>query len=120
MLKTKSVYEPESEEDGLRVLVTRYWPRGVKKEACGRWVRHLGPEPELIRLWKSEKIKWQEFKRRYLAEFNSVDKTAVLNELKEVVKAAKGHVTLLCACSDEAHCHRILLKGLLEKKTTRK
>ncbi|MBP6161273.1 MAG: DUF488 family protein, partial [Vitreoscilla sp.] len=29
----KRAYEPPAPEDGVRVLIDRLWPRGVKKEA---------------------------------------------------------------------------------------
>jgi uncharacterized protein YeaO (DUF488 family) len=31
-LKLKRIYEAPSEEDGLRILVDRLWPRGLSKE----------------------------------------------------------------------------------------
>jgi DNA-3-methyladenine glycosylase len=31
MLKLKRAYEPASEDDGLRVMVERLWPRGASK-----------------------------------------------------------------------------------------
>lgn len=31
MIKTKSIYDPKEENDGIRILITRYWPRGIKK-----------------------------------------------------------------------------------------
>ena len=32
MIRTKSIYDPKEENDGIRILITRYWPRGIKKE----------------------------------------------------------------------------------------
>jgi len=44
MVKTESVYDPVEGTDGHRILVTRFWPRGIskarlsaaKREGCGR------------------------------------------------------------------------------------
>jgi len=117
LVKTKSIYDPVSAGDGLRVLVTRYWPRGVKKDRCERWLKDLAPAPSLIKLWKSGAISWEEFKKKYLQEYGFQEKRALLKELKALVKETKGmDVTLLCMCRDEAHCHRAVLKDLLEKK----
>jgi uncharacterized protein YeaO (DUF488 family) len=113
MLKTKSVYEPRGADDGLRLLVTRYWPRGVPKGAVDRWLKELGTAPELIKLWKAGKIEWEGFRESYIAEFSDPVKSGALSELAEIVKGA-GTVTLLCACKDEARCHRGILKGMLE------
>ncbi|MFQ5441922.1 MAG: DUF488 domain-containing protein [Thermodesulfobacteriota bacterium] len=117
MIKTKCIYDPASVGDGLRVLVTRYWPRGIKKEKCDRWLKELAPAPSLIKLWKSGAISWDEFKKKYLDEYASQAKLALLKELETLNKAAKGvDLTLLCMCRDEVRCHRAVLKDLLEKK----
>ncbi len=63
MIKTKSIYEQASVNDGLRVLVMRYWPRGIRKEACGLWLKALGPSAGLIREWKDEAIDWAQFRK---------------------------------------------------------
>jgi len=111
LLKTKSIYEPGSPNDGLKVLVTRYWPRGIKKERVDLWVRELGPSERLIKDWKAGKITWQEFKRRYIAEFGLKEKQKSLEQLKETLKDKDA--TLLCICEEENRCHRGILKELL-------
>ena len=110
-VKTKRVYEKREPDDGYRMLVMRYWPRGVSKDKVDAWEKELGTEPDLIKLWKADAISWSEFAQRY--------KRAVAGQ-KERIKAlaqraAKGTVTLLCSCPDERRCHRILLKELIEK-----
>ncbi len=113
MIKTGCIYDPVAKDDGLRVLVTRYWPRGVKKERQDRWFRDLGPAPELIKAWKAGELPWGEFKKRYLAEFKAAEKKELLAELEEIVRGARGNVTLLCTCHEEHRCHRSLLKDKL-------
>ena len=113
MIKTKRIYEPNDKNDGLRVLVTRYWPRGIKKESVDRWIRQLGPSEKLIKVWKSGKITWGEFKRRYLGEYKCTAKQRLLKDLKNSIKGKD--TTLLCICEDENRCHRVILKELLER-----
>ncbi|TRM86355.1 DUF488 domain-containing protein, partial [Sulfolobus sp. A20-N-G8] len=31
MIKVKRVYEKQEKDDGIRILVDRLWPRGIKK-----------------------------------------------------------------------------------------
>jgi len=45
----KSIYDPKSKNDGLRVLITQYWSRGVKKEMVNVWFKQLGTSNELIK-----------------------------------------------------------------------
>lgn len=113
MVKTGSVYSPEREDDGFRLLVTRYWPRGVKKERVDKWIRGLGPSVELIKDWKAGAISWSEFQKRYRAEFKDPEKKELFEELKETVSKEKA-VKLLCTCKEEEqHCHRHLLSAML-------
>ncbi len=115
MIRIKSIYDPVSKDDGVRVLVTRYWPRGVRKEKAGCWLKELGTEPQLIKVWKAGKIGWEEFEKRYRAEYKSEEKKKGFEELKGIIKGADGrNVTLLCACRDDEHCHREILKDMLE------
>ena len=113
MVKTKSVYEPRGADDGLCLLVTRYWPRGVSKDAVDRWFKELGTPPELIKLWKAGNIPWEGFRESYIAGLSTEAKSVAFSELAEIVKGA-GTVTLLCVCKDEARCHRGILKEMLE------
>lgn len=112
MVRTGSVYSPAREDDGLRLLVTRYWPRGVRKERVDRWIKGLGPSPELIKDWKSENISWAEFQKKYRAEFKDPEKKKLFDEMKEI--ASKEDVTLLCTCrEEEKQCHRHLLSAMM-------
>ena len=114
IVKTGSVYSPVGVDDGLKVLVTRYWPRGVRKGRVDLWLKGLGPAPGLIKEWKAGSIGWDEFKRRYAAEFKEPEKKRLFEELFETVRSAKTGVTLLCACrADEPMCHRAILSSML-------
>ncbi len=113
MVRTGSVYSPIKEDDGLRLLVTRYWPRGVKKERVDQWIRGLGPSAPLIKDWKSGAISWSEFEKRYRAEFKDPEKKRLFDELKETARA-EAAVVLLCTCKEEERrCHRHLLSAML-------
>ncbi len=114
MIKTKSVYSPAVEGDGKRVLVSRYWPRGVKKEAVDRWIKGLGPSPALIKAWKTGEITWPEFGKRYAGERGSEEWKTAFEELKAFLSGLKGKdATLLCTCREGEHCHREIIKELL-------
>ena len=111
--KTKSVYDRVDELDGERILVTRYWPRPYKKKdlQMREWLRELGPSPDLLRDWKLG-ISWQEYKRRYRKEIGEQQ-----GKIEELAKRAKGRtITLLCfEAESDPHCHRHLLKEMIER-----
>jgi uncharacterized protein YeaO (DUF488 family) len=109
----KSIYDPKSSDDGLRVLVMRYWPRGVKKEKVDVWFKDLGTSAELIKAWKSGKLTWTQFRNRYIAELKDARKQTIIQELAKRSRTEK--VTLLCGCHDANRCHRAILKQHIER-----
>jgi uncharacterized protein YeaO (DUF488 family) len=50
--KTRRVYERPDEEDGMRILVDRLWPRGLTKAKASAdlWLKDIAPSTEL-RKW---------------------------------------------------------------------
>jgi len=113
MLKTKRVYESATKSDGVRFLVERLWPRGIKKEELKMkaWLKDAAPSPELRKWFAHDPDKWPEFKKRYRAELRSNSET-----WKPILEAAKrGDVTLLYSARDTEHNSALLLKAYLEK-----
>ena len=49
MLKTKSVYSPVTENDGLRILATRFRGRGMATNLYDVWMPSLGPSEQLLK-----------------------------------------------------------------------
>ena len=45
------VYDDVQPGEGLRVLVDRLWPRGIRKEdpRVGRWLKDVAPSPGPVR-----------------------------------------------------------------------
>ncbi len=114
-VNVKSVYDLPKSGGGLKILVTTYWPRGIKKEKIDRWEKELGTPPDLIKKWKGGSINWAAFSKEYVAAMKKEkEKIAELAEL-----AGKQDITLVCTCRDDNRCHRILLKKLIEKKIRR-
>ena len=109
--------------DGLRLLICRYRPRGVRKEdeTWDEWDPDLGPSRELhaaVYGKKGPPISWDEYRKRYLAEMAS-HRPRIL-ELSARVRAGET-ITLLCssACDDDERCHRSLLRELIERAVAR-
>ena len=127
-VRTKRWNDPAEADDGFRLLVCRYRPRGVRKdgEPWDAWMEDLGPSRPLhAAYWgKSggEPIGWPEYQRRYLAEMMqpSGRGAAMLSALATRVAAGEP-LTLLCssACTDPARCHRTLLAALVERAAKR-
>ena len=112
MIRLKRVYEPREEADGLRVLVMRRWPRGIRKDRIDLWLRELGADLALLRDWKAGRVTWPERRQRYLDGLRMPEAATQLDALRDLARGAT--VTLICACKDESECHRRLLKAVLE------
>jgi uncharacterized protein YeaO (DUF488 family) len=120
-IRTRRWNDKKKRGDGLRLLICRYRPRALPKseETWDLWWKHLGPSKELHAAFygkdDQDPLGWDEYSKRYLEEMK--DQQESIDLLAEKVAAGKT-VTLLCssACEDEAHCHRTLLKGLIEER----
>jgi len=113
MIKLKRVYEPVEEEDGVRILVERLWPRGMKKEDANitLWLKDIAPSPELRKWYGHDPDKWPEFKKRYRQELK--ENKEIVSELRE--KAKEHVITFVYAAKDEERNSALVLKEFLEK-----
>ncbi len=112
MIRVGRIYDPPSSDDGERLLIMRYWPRGVRKDAVDGWERELAPSADLLRAYRAAQIEWEEFAGRYRAAVG--EKRELLEDLAR--RARGGTITLLCGCADESQCHRTLLKEMVEER----
>lgn len=108
--------------EGLRLGTVRRPPRGVPKgEFASRdfydvWQPLLSPSAELVAAAKMARDEqdWNRFRRKFKAEMNHPAPSQLLDLL-----AALSHQTSLavgCYCEDEGHCHRSVLRELLEAR----
>ncbi len=107
------MYDPPSEQDGRRVLVTQYWPRGVSRSRVDEYVRTLAPSRELVRAYKDGLIAWTAFRDRYIAEMQRPEAEAEVRRLADL--ARREDITLLCVCREGEPCHRLALRELVEQ-----
>ena len=111
-VKTKSIFQPAEDDDGVRVLITRFYPRGVKKTHFDYWVRELSPSKELLQSYKEGIVTWAQFKVNLLSEIrenkDSLDALYALNDHSQ-----SEHVTLLCYEKAGNPCHRHLVRDLV-------
>ena len=113
-IRTKRVYEPPAPEDGMRVLVDRLWPRGLKKEtaAVALWLKAAAPSAELRRWFAHDPARWEEFRRRYAAELEQ--SRAALAPLL----AGEGALTLLFAAHDRERNNAVALAEWLQAQNS--
>lgn len=108
----KRAYDAAAVEDGIRVLVDRLWPRGLKRDeaAIDHWLKGVAPSSGLRRWFGHEPSRWPEFEQRYRAELaTSPPDLAVLRGLLE----GRGRLTLLFAAADTERNNAVVLRDVL-------
>jgi uncharacterized protein YeaO (DUF488 family) len=111
-IQLKRVYDAESKSDGIRFLVERLWPRGIKKAdlKIDGWLKDVAPGTELRKWFSHDPAKWDTFRHRYLAELTSHPDT-----WRPILDAARrGRVTLLYSSHDAEHNNAVALKQFLD------
>jgi len=118
-IRTRRFNDPALPDDGTRILVTRFRPRGVRREdeTWSEWWKELGPSVELhaAAYGKGQpEISFEEYRARYLAEMSVDPSRYIVRGLAGRIASGED-VTLLCssACTVEGECHRTLLRELL-------
>jgi uncharacterized protein YeaO (DUF488 family) len=118
MLALKRVYDKAAPEDGVRLLVERLWPRGIKKTdlRLDDWLKDVAPSAALRRWFSHDPKKWTEFQIRYFAELDSHPEACA-----PIRSAARhGRVTLVYSSHDTEHNNAVALKEYLSARTGKK
>lgn len=114
MIRLKRAYEPAGSDDGVRVLVERLWPRGVKKTRLklDKWLKEVAPSADLRKWFNHQPERWPEFRRRYFTELRA--KRATWQPL--LTAARRGRITFVYAAHDEARNGAVALKAFLDRR----
>lgn len=115
----KQIFTPtDKDKDGIRVLITRYYPKLSPKYArqftIDYWYGELAPSENLLWQWEHDEITWSEFTMRYLSEIKS--NSDAMSRIRELAELSKNiTVTLLCYESESnPYYHRYIVKQLIE------
>ena len=119
--------QPEKAPKGaLRLATVRYLPRGLseaerkKRDLYDVWLPLLAPSAELLAWAKKQGFPqadnataWKKFSERFAREMSaSAEKREALKMVAAL--AERTDISIGCYCADESHCHRSVLKKLIE------
>lgn len=110
-IRLSRVYDPKRRAVGQTYLVERLWPRGVRRsdlEVTG-WLKEVAPSTELRHWFAHDPAKWQEFRRRYVAELDA--HPSAWQPLADAALA--GELTLLYSSRDREHNNAVVLRDYL-------
>lgn len=115
-MRLARVYDDPAPGEGMRVLVDRLWPRGIRKNdpRVGRWCKQVAPSTELRKWYGHDPSRYPEFARRYRTELAEPAAASALDELRGLVAA--GPVTLVTATKDIELSELPVLEQVLEER----
>jgi uncharacterized protein YeaO (DUF488 family) len=105
----KRAYEQRTRGDGVRVLVDRLWPRGLRKEDASfdQWRKDLAPSTELRQFYGHRPERFAEFTHRYRAELRREAARAAVSEMVELNR--RRPITFVTASRDLEHSEAAVL-----------
>ena len=115
MLKTKCIFSPIEESDGIRISVM---PRHtlndeitlnpkINPHSYNFWLPSLAPPLKLIGSYYRRDLPWEEYETKYLEYLRQIQISINVKNLARI--SLKSDVSLLCIENTPEHCHRRLL-----------
>ena len=113
---------PRASDEGVRIGTVRRPPRGVPKEKFASqnwydvWYPNLAPSVETMKQAQAAETpaQWAAFVKKFRAEMSQPDAARSLDLLAALSRSSDFSVG--CYCDDESHCHRSVLRALLEER----
>lgn len=105
----------------MRIGTVRRPPRGVPKAefASGNWYDvwypNLAPSLETMKLGQAAASpeQWRAFEKQYKSEMSTPEASRTIELLAALSR--QSNFSVGCYCEDESHCHRSILRHLLEQ-----
>lgn len=114
-VRVRRIYDRTDPDDGLRILVDRVWPRGLRKDEANldEWTRDVAPSTELRKSYGHDPQKFNHFRTQYRRELENPTAQAALEHLRTL--SEDNPLTLLTATTDVAHSNATVLAELLQE-----
>lgn len=114
MIKLKRAYEEPNPEDGYRILVDKFWPRGISKEDAkiDEWLKEIAPS-DTLRDDFHESGDFSSFKSQYKEQLRADKRQEACRKILD--KAEEGEVALVFSSKNEEENNAVVLKEFLEE-----
>ncbi len=112
-IAVKRIYLAADPGDGIRILVDRLWPRGVRKSAVtlDAWVPEAAPTPALRSWFGHDPLRYDEFRLRYLEELRRrPEAQSAADALVDRMRREQKGLTLLYGARDEKNNNAVVLR----------
>jgi uncharacterized protein YeaO (DUF488 family) len=114
-VRVRRIYDQAATDDGIRVLVDRVWPRGIRKDAAAldEWTKDVAPSTELRKWYGHDPERFAQFEARYRDELATPPARTALDHLRTLAK--DNALTLLTATKDVDHSQAAVLAAMLRE-----
>ncbi|MEG6533089.1 MAG: DUF488 family protein [Caldibacillus thermoamylovorans] len=105
------IYDKSITPEGIRILIDRLWPRGIKKEDANidYWFKEVAPSSELRKWFGHKPERFEEFRLKYFQELrNDEEKCQKVDEICQMLD--ENNVILLYGAKDTEKNHAVVLK----------
>jgi len=105
------IYDKSNYSEGIRILIDRLWPRGIKKEDANidYWFKEVAPSSELRKWFGHKPERFEEFRLKYFQELrNDEEKCQKVDEICQMLD--ENNVILLYGAKDTEKNHAVVLK----------
>lgn len=110
------VYDIDDTCKGVRILVDRLWPRGIKKESLEpfEWAKEITPSTQIRKFFDHKAENFEKFSELYLEELEGNPEAANFKiHVKDLLK--EDDVILIYAAKDPQINHVQVLKKFLQE-----
>ena len=93
--------------EGVKLVVTRHYPRGIAQIHFDRWLPALAPSQELLLVWRCGLITWEEYTARFREEI--LGSPEAMAALRHIVELSRTRDVWLICWEKGPPCHRFIL-----------
>jgi len=113
---------PRAKDEGTRIGTVRRPPRGVPKSEFASqnwydvWYPNFAPSVETMKQAQAAETpaEWAAFVKKFKAEMSTPEAKHSIALLAAL--SHQSNFSVGCYCEDESHCHRSILRQLLEEE----
>ena len=112
-VQVRRIYDEPADDDGIRVLVDRRWPRGVSKARADvdLWCTEVAPSDALRKWYGHVPERFDDFEARYREELEDPERAQALRQLR--LMTGHDRLTLLTATRRVEMSQAVVLAELL-------
>lgn len=120
-LRVVRLGSPRGAGEGIRLGTVRRPPRGVRKadfaakDYFDLWLPELAPSAAWVKWALAEPFtgkRWAKYEKNYRREMSDPSRRRLIQLL--ALMSQSTNFSVGCYCADETHCHRSILRRLLE------